>query len=122
MRNSRLLVTISMVGLLVISCGGSESSPATTTATTPANTPPTSTINAGELYSTNCAVCHGANRAGTAGLGPALTPASLTDMSATQLNDIISNGRSGTAMTGFKGRINADEIEALAQFVKNTSP
>ena len=129
MRNAWLFVTIVMVGLLLISCGGSEATPASTPVSTPAvGTPATSAIDAGQIYTANCVVCHGANRAGVEGLGPPLTPKSLgiwTDqgkLSDSDIVDIISNGRSGTAMTGFKGRLNAEEIEALTQFIRYTSP
>ncbi len=103
-----------MVGLLLASCGGRESAP-TSTPTTPA-------IDASALYEANCVACHGANRQGVSELSPALTPQSLAELSVTEIRDTILNGRLGTAMAGFKGRLNQEEIDALIQLIKHTSP
>ncbi|MBI2957626.1 MAG: c-type cytochrome [Chloroflexi bacterium] len=96
----------------------------TTTRTTapPATTPATAGIDASALFAANCAACHGANRQGMQGLGPALTPASLAAKSLDQVNDAITNGRANTLMTGFKGRLTPEQIDALAKYEKNTAP
>lgn len=89
-------------------------------------TPPLETapkaISAGELYAAKCAVCHGTNRLGVSGLAPALTPESLTALSDTEVRDTISSGRPGTAMPAFKGSLSPEEIDALLQLIKQTSP
>ena len=103
-----------MVGLLLSSCGGPESAP-TSTPTTPA-------IDADKLYTTNCVACHGANRQGMPNLGPALTPESLSTLSDTETKDIVLNGKANTPMTAWKAILNSEEIDALVQFIKNTSP
>ena len=113
MRNLGFFITMGMVGLLLASCGGSESAPT--------STPTPSAIDAGALYETNCVACHGANRQGMTNLGPALTPQSLAELSDAETKDTILNGRSGTAMTPWKDILNSEEIDALVHFIKNTS-
>ncbi len=114
MRKLGFLITMVMVGLLLASCGGSESAP-TSAPTSPA-------INAGALFKTNCVACHGTNRQGMPNLGPALTPESLTVLSNTEVKDTITDGRPGTAMPPWKVTLSPEEIDALVHFVKNTSP
>lgn len=91
---------------------------------TPASIPPITppTIAADELYTIRCAGCHGVNRQGVSGLGPALTPDSLRALSYTEIRDIILNGRSNTAMPPFKSALSQEEIDALVQLIKDTSP
>ncbi len=79
-------------------------------------------IAAGELYAGYCTACHGKNRQGVSGLGPPLIPESLAALSYTEIRDIILNGRSNTAMPSFKSTLSQEEIDALVQFVKDTSP
>ncbi len=102
------LLMLALLGILMlsISCGQSQS---------PA-------IDTSALFEANCAACHGANRQGISGLGPTLTPQSLAELSDTEIRDTILNGRPGTAMAGFKGRLNQEEIDALLQLIKHTSP
>ena len=92
-----------MGGLLLVSCGGTK-------------------IDAEGLYESDCTSCHGANRQGVSRLGPALTPESLAALSDADVRDAILNGRPGTAMTTWKGILSPEEIDALVQFVKHTSP
>lgn len=94
-------------------------SPSSPTPTASPTTSPTTAINASQIYSANCAVCHGANRQG--GIGPALTPASLSAMSVSQISDIISNGTS-RGMPGFSNLLNQEQIGALSDFLKNVPP
>ena len=114
MRNLGFFITMVMVGLLLASCGGPESAPT--------STPATAAIDAGALYETNCVACHGANRQGMPNLGPALTSQSLAAQSDTEIKDTILNGRPNTAMTPWKDILNSEEIDALVQFIKNSSP
>ncbi len=102
------LLMLALLGILVLisSCGQSQS---------PA-------IDASALYEANCVACHGANRQGISELGPALTPQSLAELNDTEIRDAILKGRPGTAMTGFKDRLNQEEIDALLQLIKHTSP
>ncbi len=105
-----------LAGLLLLSCGGPEPAP------TPTPTPTPSAIAANELYVTNCAACHRANRQGVSGLGPALTPQSLAERSDPTIRETISEGRPGTNMPPWKGTLSAEEIDALIQFIKYTAP
>ena len=87
----------------------------------PSQTTP-SAISAGELYTNTCAACHGANREGISGLGLPLTPESLAELSDDEVRDTISNGRSGTVMPAFQAILSPEEIDALLQLIKNTTP
>ncbi len=91
-------------------------------APSPTPSPVAPTVNADELYASKCAVCHGAKRQGVSGLGSALTPESLTVPSYTEIRDTILNGKSNTAMPPFKGTLSQEEIDALVQLIKDTSP
>ena len=96
--------------------------PTATSTLTPTVEATPSTIDAAPLYSAQCGACHGANREGVSGLGPALTPESLTALGDTEIAETISNGKPGTSMAGFKGRLSAEIIDALMKFIKYTSP
>ena len=134
MRKLVLLVTVITIGLFLVSCGGATATQPTTpaapppAATTPVVTPPVATtpaataIDAKALFAANCAMCHGQNRQGLPNLGPDLTPAGHADHSVAEITAIITNGEDGTAMAGFKTRLSSAQIDALAQFVKNTPP
>lgn len=134
MRKLVIFVTIITLGLFLVSCGGSTATTPTTTATTPSATTPAATtpasstptapaIDAQALFTTNCAVCHGASRQGTPALNaPPLTPTSLADDSVASIADTITNGVNATAMLGWQGRLTSAQINALAQFVKTTPP
>ncbi len=110
-----IIIIIIMGVLLLSSCGGAEPAP-------PAPAPAPTAIDANAIYTNICTVCHGANRQGVSGLGPALIPESLAALSDTEIKDAILNGRPGTAMTGFKDRFGPEEINALLQLIKYTSP
>jgi len=75
----------------------------------------------GEYYQANCAVCHGADRAGVTGLGLPLTPAAMTQPDAFYA-DTIANGRAGTAMPPWSGSLTAEDINALVQYFKHVEP
>lgn len=104
MRNLGIFFTVVIAGLLLASCGG------------------TAAIDASKLYSNSCALCHGPNREGVENIGPALTPDSLAALSDTEIKDTILDGRLDTGMLPFMDVLNAEEIDALAQFIKYTSP
>ncbi len=116
MRNRKILALIMGGALLLASCGGQEAAPAPKPTETP------STIDASGLYSTNCVACHGADREGVIGLGKPLTSDALAPLSNSAVKDIILNGRPNTLMTSWKDRLSQEEIDALAQFLKNSSP
>ena len=92
------------------------STPTTSTTSTPATT--STTINASQLYSTYCASCHGANRQG--GKGPALTASALSGSSTSQVALTITDGFYG--MPSFSSQMTPAEINALANYLKNSTP
>ncbi len=77
---------------------------------------------ADELYTGKCAGCHGDKRQGVSGFAPELTPDSLERLSHTEIQGILLNGLPGTAMPPFKGMLSQEEIDALVQYIKDTSP
>lgn len=98
-----------------------ETAPPVSETTAPVGTIP-APVSAKDLFSTKCAACHGANRQGIPGFAPALTPQSLAARDDTEITDMISNGRTGTAMPAFKATLSAEQIDALVQFVKSPLP
>lgn len=74
--------------------------------------PATMEIDAAALYAGNCSGCHGPDRAG--GGAPALLPSRLTKDATVYVNT-ITNG-SGP-MPSFGGKLSAEEIDALVEFI-----
>ncbi len=87
--------------------------------TTPTPTSSTAAINAAQLYSANCALCHGANREG--GIGPPLTTTALKDDSASAIGDVINRGTKG-GMPAFSNLLSPEEVSALANYLKSAPP
>lgn len=67
------------------------------------------------LYQMHCAVCHDVSRIGS--LGPALLPESLSRLKKSEAIKTVSEGRLATQMAGFSGRLTAEEIAALADYI-----
>lgn len=124
MRKLVVMVTLLIAGLFLISCAEAKPPPAPvlTPPPVPAPAPAPSAIDAAKLFATNCTVCHGEKQQGISGLGPALTPTSLTKLSDAEVRSTIMKGRPNTAMAGFEGRLSSEEIDALIQLIKRTSP
>jgi len=74
-----------------------------------------------EYYAANCAVCHGQNREGVAGLGLPLTPAALTQADEVYF-DTIKNGRTGTAMPPWGSTLSDGDINALVHWMTTVEP
>ncbi len=72
------------------------------------------------LYVEQCAECHGADRLGA--IGPALLPENLGRLRPAQAEKIIADGRAATQMAGFKDKLSAEQIKALAQYVYTPLP
>lgn len=72
---------------------------------------------AAELFNRNCEGCHGPTRAGAT--GPALLPETVGDKTDDFLAATIRNGRPGTAMPAWKGRLTENEIMGLVKFIKS---
>ena len=68
-------------------------------------------------YSANCAACHGVQ--GEGGIGPALYQSSwIQEQSNAQLVQFILEGRPGTAMAGFEGRLSEPAIADIVSFLR----
>ncbi len=74
------------------------------------------------FFQASCTACHGADRAGIAGLGLPLLPEVLTQPDDFYF-DTIQNGRAGTVMPAWGQQgLSDDEIRTLVEFIKNTPP
>ncbi len=67
-----------------------------------------------EIYSQNCASCHGGDLSGTA--GPALKKIG-SKLSKDELVKTITNGVQGTAMPAFEGKLKEGQINSLATWL-----
>jgi mono/diheme cytochrome c family protein len=75
----------------------------------------------GEIYATYCLPCHGAE--GEGGIGVAMNPNEYVASSTTpELLEFILDGREGTAMAGFDGRLSETEIADVIAFLRLWSP
>lgn len=68
----------------------------------------------------DCGSCHGMTLQG--GLGPALTPAALTQRPHEYVEAMILQGRPGTAMPAWKGLLGPGEAHWIAAQLKNGFP
>lgn len=71
---------------------------------------------AAALYQQHCAACHGTTRTGA--MGPALLPESLERLRPAEALKVISQGRPATQMPGFAATLQAQQIEALARYIR----
>jgi len=100
-----LIILCASIILTLFGCGGTPST------TTP---PPSSTVSSGaQIYSANCAACHGTNRQGSS-LGIALpkTNPVIANDTAAELATFISVHRIAIIFT-------PDQVAALVDFLKN---
>jgi mono/diheme cytochrome c family protein len=88
---------------------------ATDTVVTPVAQVAGAKVDASVLYQSNCASCHGADRLGLN--GPALLPENLARLRRPDAIAAITHGRIATQMPGFGGKLNAEEIKALADLI-----
>lgn len=85
-----------------------------------ANAPLGDPAKGAQLFGQNCATCHGSNLEG--GVGPKLNPiAQLPGVSNPKdpafIETTIKNGRPGTAMPAFGGKLSNQDIQDLAAFI-----
>lgn len=87
----------------------------------PVTGPAVKGIAVADFFKANCAVCHGQNRQG--GVGPALTPARLTQPDEFYANT-IANGRPGTAMPAWRqtASLSDADIQNLVTYIKTVNP
>ena len=75
----------------------------------------------GEIYSTYCLPCHGAQ--GEGGIGPAMQPnVFIQETINADLVEFMLDGRAGTAMAGFDGRLSEEELANLVAFLRTWQP
>lgn len=86
-------------------------------ATLSAQTPSTDlTLTSNPVYQKNCAKCHGKTAEGRHFGGPALASEKTAARSATELSDIINNGKG--RMPKYANKLTSDEIGALVQQIQ----
>lgn len=110
----RQFLTIAAIATLIIACGKSGDKAAST------DTPATSeTAAAGpdgeKIYKQYCVTCHGLY--GDMGASGAFNLTTST-LSAEERINVITNGRTGTAMVGFKTILKEDQIAAVAKYTE----
>ena len=66
-------------------------------------------------YSQHCAACHGAERLGA--MGPALLPDNLKRLRKNNATNVIAEGRTATQMPAFKSILDADQRQALVDYI-----
>ena len=77
----------------------------------------------GEAYAEQCANCHGDAGEGKAGLGLPLNPSQFVqDNTNAALVQFVLDGRPGTAMSGFKGRLTEAEIANIIAILRTWNP
>lgn len=80
------------------------------------------------IYHNYCSVCHGDKGDGRSRAQGSLMPppkdftnyAVAMQMSRQYMIDVVTDGRAGTAMTGWKTQLNKKEIEGVVDYVRNT--
>lgn len=71
-----------------------------------------------KVFDANCQPCHGAN--GSGGVGPKLQPNAFIGSSQdAQVRATIENGRPGTAMPAWKGRISDQDVTAVVALLRS---
>lgn len=70
------------------------------------------------VFAANCAGCHGPDAAGGS-VGPTLISAELKAQSDDFFRQTILNGRSGTAMPSWQGRLSEQQIEDVIAFLRS---
>jgi mono/diheme cytochrome c family protein len=102
--------------------GGAASAPTAATAggeTAPTAAPPGgNATNGAALFAQDCAVCHGDGAAGGS-VGPSLISTDLKAQSDDFFRQTIANGRPGTGMPAWEGRLSAQEIEDVIAFLRS---
>ena len=81
-----------------------------------------------DLYIQYCSVCHGddgdGNTHATQGLKPPprdfTTPGIGLQLERDAMIDVVTNGKPGTAMVGWKDQLSTEEIEGLVEYIRTT--
>jgi mono/diheme cytochrome c family protein len=79
-------------------------------------------VSGAETYATSCGNCHGAEGEGI-GIFPQLNPNEfIQSLSNAELVTFVQEGRVGTAMAGFEGRLTDPEIANIIAFLRTWQP
>jgi cytochrome c oxidase cbb3-type subunit III len=73
------------------------------------------------VFKVRCTACHGADAKGKAAIGtPDFTSAkTLSGLSDADIVDTVTNGKKGTIMPSWKGKLSDEEIAAVASYVRS---
>jgi len=73
------------------------------------------------VFKSRCAACHGSDGKGNPTIGtPDFTsPKTQSDISDAAIVDTVTNGRKGTIMPSWKGKLSDEEIAAVAAYVRS---
>ncbi len=74
-----------------------------------------SKMDVGAMFEKECQGCHGPNHEG--GVGSSLEPKALGKKNGYMLSEVILNGRAGTAMPAFKGKMNKDDADKMVEYL-----
>ena len=113
-----LVLTVFALGFgLLVALGLDEGGEATppTTETQPGG----NEVGAAAFASQGCGGCHTLSAADASGtVGPSLDETALT---AEEIADVVANGRPGTAMAGYSGTLDEEEIASLAAYISESA-
>lgn len=107
-----------VIAILVIACGNSTSGNASDSTASNSSTATTASAGApdGEkIYKQYCVTCHGLY--GDMGASGAFNLTTST-LSLEERINVITNGREGTTMVGFKSILDEEKIKAVAQYIE----
>jgi cytochrome c oxidase cbb3-type subunit 3 len=73
------------------------------------------------VFKSHCAGCHGSDGKGNSAIGtPDFTsPKTLSGHSDADVTDTITNGREGTIMPAWKGKLSDQEVAALVAYLRS---
>ena len=71
------------------------------------------------VYQRSCAVCHGSEGQGLAGIYPAMAGSPIVEGPLEQHLDIVINGKTGTAMAAFGEQLDAIDLAAVITYQRN---
>ncbi len=110
------MILFAVIAILVIACGNSTSENNSSSSAGATNTTASADAPDGEkIYKQYCVTCHGLY--GDMGASGAYNLTSSTLSLEERLN-VITNGREGTTMVGFKSILDEEKIKAVAQYIE----
>ena len=79
------------------------------------------TVDAEAIFKSRCTPCHGDKGKGKVELGTPdfSNPKTLATLSNADVVDTITNGRKGTIMPAWKGKLSEEEISAIASYLRS---